>query len=67
MLRDTPQDKEIEQGVDYVLRIQPALNPHRQALSRKLIQNIQDTKLSAVGGPFLHEIVAPHVIFMFGT
>jgi hypothetical protein len=57
--RHSPFTEQLHHGLLHVFMIELPLHSHRQALSRVLIDHIQDPKRPAILRPLQHKIVTP--------
>ena len=62
MARNAAQDEEVRQDVDNVRRLQPPVDPDRQALPGELVDDVEHAELPAVVGAVLDEVVGPDMV-----
>src|ERR1700757_4539067 len=62
MFRNSLPDHDIGHGADHFRRTPAPLSTDQQALSRVLIDQVQDAHTAAIVRPCAHEVVAPHMI-----
>ena len=66
MARNATQDEEVRQDVDDVGRLEPPVDPDRQALSGELIDDVEHSIFPAIVGAVLDKVVGPDVIAVLG-
>jgi hypothetical protein len=62
--RHPAQDEEVGQDVDYVDRLELAIDADRQAFVSKLVDDVEHAVLPSLVGAVLNEVVGPDVIGM---
>ena len=65
VVRDAAEDELVGQHVDDVRGFQPPIDADRQALPRKLVDQVEHSELPSVMGSALDEVVGPDVIGSF--
>ena len=67
VLRNAPQNEQVRQDIDNIGRVQPAINPDRQAFSRKLVDDVQHPILPPLMRSILDKVIGPDMIWTFGA
>jgi hypothetical protein len=67
MLRYPPEDEQVKQPIDYILRGNLSLNIDSQAFPGIFVNDIEHPERFSVRRPGHYEIIAPNVILMLWT